>query len=400
VKVTDSVRWAGVSTGLFSMAVAMTLAGTSAHATEAGWRVVKTVHFEDYTSLDSVVALGKSNAWAFGAKSAADREGPFALRWTGKAWSGVPLPGNMPGSPPGVVTAAGASSSTNVWAAGSRDGLDPYAMRWDGSKWTVVKTWPNEGQITGVTAFSPSDVWVFGAPGANAGLGTWHFDGQDWSQVDTGFHPGTASAVSPTDMWATGRGNDGDSRTLAHYDGTNWDLVDLGNVLPPDILPENAEELQQTVSLGGVKALSRNDVWLTGSVDRSENLLHTRTSFLLHWDGQNWRKFSTPQNWTPHSGIEPDGNGGLWLPGAVESGDTEKPVLMHRSRAGTWTAAKIARSGDGLPLIHDIVLIPGTKSLWAVGALRPADQNSSDGAIYGYGDAVRGIEPSPVAATD
>ncbi|HEX6472902.1 MAG TPA: hypothetical protein VF069_27685 [Streptosporangiaceae bacterium] len=363
------------------------MTGTSAHAV-AGWRVAHTVSYENDTDLVAVVPLGTSDAWAFGAKDAAFQTGPLAVHWNGRGWSEVPLPAAIPGEEPGMVTAADGSAPGNVWAAGDRDGQDPYALRWDGAAWTVAKTWPGEGQITGLTAFSPTDVWVFGASGANVGLGTWHFDGHDWTRIDPGFEPAAASAVSPDDMWAVGRSTSGDSRSLGHYDGSHWNLVDLGDLLPPDI---NTDTLQQNAYFTDATAVASDDVWVAGYLDRTENAAFTRTVFLLHWNGHAWRKLNGPdvKDWTPRRGMDFDGRGGLWIPGSViPSGDLPAtPLLMHVSATGTWSATNIVGGRGRLPFVDDIALLPGTRSALSVGALSTIDQSAADGAIYAYGAA-------------
>jgi hypothetical protein len=366
-------------------ALAVVSAGTSADAAVTGWGVAHTVHYEQYSGLTSVVPLGRNDVWAFGAKDEADQAGPLAVHWNGQGWSNVALPAGIPGDEPGMVTVADASAPGNVWTAGDRDGTNPYVLRWNGAAWAVAKTWPDAGQITGLTALSPTDVWVFGADGASAGLGTWHFDGQNWTKTAPGFQPATADAVSANDIWAVGRGQNGDSRTLGRYDGSTWKLIDLGDLVPPDV---NDDTVQQSAYFTGVTAVANDDVWIAGYLDRSENGTETRTSYLLHWNGRAWRKLDGPflKDWTPQSGMDSDGHGGLWIPGSVISADLPStPALMHVSATGVWSTATIAGARGRLAFVHDVALRPGTTTPWAVGDLRPADQSAGDGAIYRYG---------------
>jgi len=47
-----------------------------------------------------------------------------------------------------------------------------------------------------VTALGPDDVWVFGGPGADPGVGTWHFNGHSWTQITSAPGNGIVTASS------------------------------------------------------------------------------------------------------------------------------------------------------------------------------------------------------------
>src|ERR1035441_8763461 len=66
----------------------------------------------------------------------------------------------------------------------SPSGFGGYALRWDGISWSVARRWRQGAEATSVTAISPTDVWLFGAPGhGQQGAGTWHFDGHSWIRI-------------------------------------------------------------------------------------------------------------------------------------------------------------------------------------------------------------------------
>ena len=88
------------------------------------------------------------------------------------------------------MTAVGAN---DVWASGYEGNVDqqnlsdPYVLHWNGTAWSLTET-PNAGSegslLAGVTALSPTDVWVAGQTGESDGaLLTLaeHFNGQTWS---------------------------------------------------------------------------------------------------------------------------------------------------------------------------------------------------------------------------
>jgi hypothetical protein len=225
----------------------------------------------------------------------------------------------------------------------------------------VAKTWTGSqgGQITGVTAFSPTNVWVFGASGASAGLGTWHLSGGTWHKL-TGVAKAisSASAISPTDMWAiTGVHELND--TLVHYAGTTWQPVTspaLSGLRFADIL-----------------ASSDSNIWATAAASGG-------TPELVHFDGQQWQTVpvTVPKQVAQLAAIASDGHGGLWF--QTFSRSAQPPRAVHRSASGAWSADKLsAEVGD----VEDLALIPGTTSLWAAGGLQKT--SGADAVIWGRG---------------
>lgn len=94
------------------------------------------------------------------------------------------------------------------------------------------------GNLAGVSAGGPSDVWAVGTIGGfQATPYVLHFDGTRWRQVDAPAAPDGSSlsgvvAVGHDDVWAVGS-QDGQLRngfavlrTLTeHFDGTAWSVV-------------------------------------------------------------------------------------------------------------------------------------------------------------------------------
>ncbi len=325
-------------------------------ASSPGWRKVFTKHYgpsRAYSGYEGVVATSAGNAWAFGNadESAATTGQDVAAHWNGKAWKTVTLPTAAQGS----VTDASASAPGNVWAVT----LGGEALHFTGSKWTV-KEFPGSGtglsELTGVTALSPSNVWVFGGPGFTRGLGTWHYDGKSWRQWTTGNAVGLerASAVSPTSIWAIGSLQSPDS-AIDHFNGKAWHLV-------------SAKALQG-LELLAIKAFSDRNVWVTALGNSAG------ADYLLHYNGTRWTRITAPKGLWLNSPAS-DGHGGLWLAGAVIG--KNKADFVHRSASGTWASS--AASG----LIGAVTAIPGASGLWAVGALRPANGGGT-AVIWAHG---------------
>src|SRR5215831_12503077 len=174
--------------------------------------------------LSAISARSANDIWAVGSFSAAKgtQSNSFTLtmHWNGSAWTIVPSPN--PGTPSAIngvrQTLSGVVeiSPTDAWAVGNTfDTVSgsfapdkPIAMHWNGTAWSVT-TVPNQGgggQLTAVTASSPTSVW---AAGAADGTSVLHWNGTSWAPETIPSGPGSPrimtsiSAVhgSATEVW-------------------------------------------------------------------------------------------------------------------------------------------------------------------------------------------------------
>ncbi|MFG1999937.1 hypothetical protein ACGFNU_12390 [Spirillospora sp. NPDC048911] len=341
----------------------------------------ETHHYADYSSYNALAASGRNDAWVFGGADTGEGPGrPIARHWTGRAWRDVPMPAalKLP------AYSASATSPSNAWAlAGVADGGPVYALRWNGHKWSISKQW-NDGLASDVVTFGPRNVWVLGYSRAGEGIGTWHFNGGAWKQVDTGkllLH--RLSATSAKDIWAVGAEyltGCGD-RTIARFDGKTWRQVEAGSALPPDIPEPDTGGPSQCVYLRDVAALSTKDVWVTGEVSRSDGEGNdTHEALLLYWNGRTWQHVDMPNGRTPLRMV-PDGRGGLWIIGDDNASDPEgsSTHLLHRTASGAWTTTQIDAKGRTAQ-VSDLALIRGTRSLWGAGRVQTPD--TYDATVY------------------
>ncbi len=73
-------------------------------------------------------------------------------------------------------------ASDDVWAVGGT-GDRPLLLHWDGRSWQRPAIPQASGELTGVTAFGPDDVWFAGRdPGRPGGISVLHWDGRAWTQ--------------------------------------------------------------------------------------------------------------------------------------------------------------------------------------------------------------------------
>ena len=218
-------------TGLAAAALTMTAWLPGAAAASTGWQIAFRAHAGAstiYNGLIGVSASGKASAWAVGGTdlSGATPGAPVAEQWNGTQWQAATLPSGLTGTLGAVSTPA----QNDAWAVSQLGG---YVLRWNGAMWSVAKTFqespPASRQLTGVTAFSPANVWVFGAPGANPGLGTWHLRGTTWQQITStalgGLQFSSILALSDSNVWVTATVAGGQSWRLLHFDGQGWTSV-------------------------------------------------------------------------------------------------------------------------------------------------------------------------------
>jgi hypothetical protein len=288
-----------------------------------------------------IVRTGPSSAWLLGGSNPGGPSAPVAAEWNGAVLTTAPLPSGLTS----FISDASATSVSDIWAVSQ---YGRYLLHYDGEQWRVVKRWQH-GQITGLTAISPADVWVFGTSAdGTSDVGTWHFDGYNWQRM-SGLADSVvrASATSDSDIWAIAASSA--SYSVLHYDGASWQQVptgsDLDGVQPRDIL-----------------AISPGDVWVLGTqTDTADGA----RLVLLHWNGVGWSSLQTQVNaWAGRLAAAADGSvlvtampanasaAGLILQVAAPGGG---PVVMSQ----TWLAG-----GS----VSDVALASGTGSLWASGA--------------------------------
>ena len=354
-----------IGTGLAAAALTATAWLPGAAAASTGWQVAFRTHSGAATIFNGLIgvsASGKASAWAVGGTDLSDATpgAPVAEQWNGKTWHAATLPTGLTGTLGAVSTPA----QNDAWAVSQLTG---YVLHWNGTMWSVAKKFQESGQLaqelTGVTAFSPTNVWVFGAPGENPGLGTWHLRGTTWQKVTgLGGEISTASAISSADMWAIGADNVSPDDILVRYNGTTWQQV--------------TSTALAGLQFGSILALSDSNVWVTATVGGS------LPEHLLHFNGKAWTSQPAPSG-VQLRGIAPDGHGGLWF-SAERLKSSQPPLAVHRSAAGVWSSHTLP---TGTGQAFGIASIPGTTSLWASGYLETNGSTGSDAVIWGNGPA-------------
>ena len=342
---TCSALGAGLSAALLAIG-----AGVPAEAsTTPGWRIVFSRHFggpANFCAYWAVAAISRHDAWALGGGTSS----AAAEHWNGRKWLSSPLPAGLNSA----INAVSAPAAKDVWAVSDQGG---YILHFNGTRWAVAsKRFSGFGELTGVTAFSPANVWVFGGPGAAPGFGTWHYNGHSWQQELAATKVGivTASALSASNMWAIGSGTSPED-SIVHYTGT-WRR-------------EKSAALSG-LQFHGILALTKKNVWATATIQTN-----SFRPYVVHLADGKWVKAKIPWPVSPAFDLASDGRGGLWLT-AVST--TTGYWEIHRSASGRWSRTRIASAA-----MFDVTLIPGTASLWGAGDV--LSKTSASAAISAYG---------------
>jgi hypothetical protein len=297
--VSSSDAWA---VGSFGNSVCSQSATVILHWNGAKWSQVKSPNAGACNRLDGINASSATSAWAVGQTCtfAVNHCHTLIVRWNGTAWSRVVSPN--PGADGRFLAGVSADSPSDAWAAGSYctssalgvcPAQDTMLLRWNGTKWSQVPS-PNPGPLSsldGVTAVSPTDAWAVGSYCTTTSCAVTdtlllRWNGTKWSQVPSP-SPGPidnslngVTAVSPTDVWVTGDycapKCGGHVRTLImHWNGTAWTTVSS-----PD--PGNINFLT------GVAATASGNAWTVGGTCLTSVCGTNTNALVLHWNGSAW----------------------------------------------------------------------------------------------------------------
>ena len=381
---------------LSGTALALTAAVLPAQAATVGWRVSADFATRGHiTVLTTVDAVSGRDAWAAGVteNNKTLTFSPVLRHWTGKQWQPATLPAGVAkrwdNSFP-VFSQIAASSAGDVWVFNGF--LSAVYLHLSGGRWSIGSlpggsgTSGNTIEITAVRDAGKGNVWVFGArvnqdsPAAQAVPYAAHFNGRSWtSQALTGNGAITAvSAASASSMWAVvGRPNAGISPGP------------IGGVTKPLVLHWTAmagwqqaavqPALPAGANLTSVVAEPGGTVWIGGSV---KNGAKGTTAFAAKWTqaAKTWTLAhlggASPGKWELVD-MAASGRGGIWGLALAVNVKGQPSRLWHLSGA-TWS--KVTPDfGKREWFLAQLASVPGTASVWGVGALKIG--KSADGLI-------------------
>ncbi|MGI5329872.1 hypothetical protein [Actinomadura nitritigenes] len=258
------------------------------------------------------------------------------------------------------LTAVAAAGPTAIWAGGyqwqssyvppfcgelgpcsPRFYQNPVLQSGDGASWSWIGTpgMTGSGQITALDAVSATDVWAAGphdrSDGGNCGTPYLaHLSGGAWNEVSapplTCFFALDAEGAG---AWAAGYADLAHGGSAVYRWSGAWTAQDTG-----------------AMDVRAIRQRTPGDVWTVG-----DGGAH-------HWDGSAWQSPPAPDGVWFTGPIADDGAGGVWAAGARRN-SPEGSVLLHYAD-GAWRT-----EFETTAVVKGLTRVPGTRTLWAVGAL-------------------------------
>jgi hypothetical protein len=339
-----------------------------------GWRItqVSTIQFE------GISALSAKDAWLVGS----DYGSLYLATWNGRTWRPATQPAGLDANV--YQASVDAVSPTDVWlfptVSDATGGIE-YAMYWNGHKWATKFTLGSTVELLSEAIVSPGNVWLFGQKMGTPGPSGWgppyavHYDGSKWRQVSLPIDVLMVNKLSASDVWAVGPSAKSTAFLAIRWTGRAWTKPLTIASLPKvkgDGWSVTSSFAQSPTSLWVLERLNVTNRG-TGQAPRG--------TAILHWNGHRWSVVSENLSYYLYS-VEPDGNGGFWLPGSKTL--TSSEVFAHYS-GGHWAYQPVPTKSGYTDGVSELDLIPGTRSLWAVGGLNPVKNGLPEYDILKYG---------------
>jgi hypothetical protein len=295
--------------------------------------------------------------------------------WNGRRWAVIPE-SQLHGVSAGWVTA---KSATEAWLFGvgriigqSRD----TALHWNGLSWRKQTTPPWVIRINGsgnadisMADFGPRNVWVFslgGYLGEKTAFAA-HYHAGRWTKSYLPRIPESVAAVSSTNIWVIGSPLSGKgSPDFMRWNGRRW----ATSAFPRQRMPGYPF---------GFFATGSGDLWVGWAPTAPK-----AAAYLLHKTRHGWVRVKLPPGDTVTFGAAGDGRGGIWLDGFAP-GPKRVQLFLHW-RQGRWTTYRVPEAGWSPGNVDELALIPGTRSVWAIGNVYGPGGNTvlNRGAIWRY----------------
>ena len=373
-----------------AIALAGVVLPAQAASTATGWRAVATFSAKDReTVMTGVDAISGNDAWAVGYQATSAGKDPAGLvkHWAGRSWQSAKLPSKIAKAWASAAndTIVGARSATDMWAVTALPGLKGSEyLRLSGRTWTVgglpggSETSPSLLVVTSVVV-GKSVTWVFGgkvnllATKPSFTPYAAYYNGRRWTTVKV---PATgeitaASAVSANNIWAvTGVSSAGFllsggtasvTSAVLHWNGKSW-----GKVAGQPALPAGGDLTSITV---GKQVLVGGDVATSSGA--------TTVQFTDQTSGGTWAapvdlpKSAATARTSDHlpyqiDSLVPAGTGSYW---ALSSNlEDVTPMLWHYA-GGKWSSVAAPTFGNKRRALIQLSEVPGSASVWAVGAV-------------------------------
>lgn len=373
-----------------SVAALVPLAAGTVAAPASAWRTVVVTAARG--RFDAVAAADPRHAWAVGGSP--DRSGDFApliARWNGVSWAPARVPAKVRSrlGPLAILDSAVAAGPSNLWAFSITIG---GWLHYDGSSWTAGQI-PEVLTTTASTVAARKFIWAFGLRDTfhnPVPFSAYASDINGTVRWTSKAVPGdaviySASAVSGSDLWAAAtRGMF--ASPAGSPSGTASSATPKKAALTSSLLHYHAGRWHKAMPLPAamrtnpataILARSDTDIWVGGAV---KNASAGTTAAIAHWNGRNWTLIKlrvTASKADYRTGaITADGTGSLWV--LADCAGTRCPHRGLTSRlwnehAGHWT-------GPIQPALtrHPAVLLSiaaAGRCVWAAGTITLGPDN-------------------------
>jgi len=248
------------------------------------------------------------------------------------------------------------SPLTGIWGSAPDDvyainGSDPTVLHWDGTTWSrIVPLVSHTVHFNGIWGSAANDIYFVGETGSDQDGLVVHWDGANWTM--TNLHSAAKGSFTPTAIW--GRAKDdvhlvGLAGEIWHFDGQNWREV---NPPPAPPTPTDGTTFLQAAAI----SQDLSDVW--GSA--ADDVYAVGGGMIAHWNGSTWSPTSVPYA-DDYRGVWGSGRNDVFFVGAggaivhwdganwssMISGTTN---LL--SRVWGTSARDVLAAGDGGTMLH------------------------------------------------
>lgn len=164
---------------------------------------------------------------------------------------------------PAALLSIWGTGADDVWAVGGDAGDDrgPLVLHYDGAEWTRLDSGQRNLDLWWVFGFEGGPVFMSGAGGTIL-----RYQDGEFTELET---PGLSIVfgmwgAAPDDVWAVGGNNGGGAGFVWRFDGETWTDVAL------------PEQINGTDTVWKVSGIAADDVWMSGTAAKT-----------LHWNGSS-----------------------------------------------------------------------------------------------------------------
>ncbi|MCA2188533.1 hypothetical protein [Nonomuraea cavernae] len=326
------------------------------------WQQSTSVRLDADGSLSDVLALASGDVWAVGQQEIWDvwKNRGTIRHWNGDSWSEVPV---RDATTAGNLRGIAAASPNDVWAVGDgRDGL-PYLAHGGITGFDRVRAdGLRAGDWLGGISAEPGRVVAVGSGtsrdpakgNAVAGLIVTGQNGR-WTVQETA-DQGALYAVSA----GFAVGDTGTRPLIVHRSGDAWKTMKVPDIPGGYLRDVQVDSAKRALAVGGVYH----------GPDDVEPLV-------LSWNGKRWQRIELPGTDSRLYGVTGDGKGRYWISG-YDPSHAAKPFMLRCEKDDCAIIRGGAARGRNSVRLQAVTYLAGKGAVWAVGHAVDATDRYTD----------------------